>query len=294
MANLDFLVIGAQKCGTSALTVQLGEHPELHVPQHTARFFDTPRAENGFRRFMRATFADAPAGAKLGTVGPWYMIGDVEATSQRIHDAVPGARLIAILRDPLERAISQYRMGHRKGSLLGTFDEAVAEDHENGIVEKGLYGKALRPFHERFGDQLTVTTTVELLSDPEQTLSRLFEHIGVDPSFVPPSAREQIHKGGSRPRVSAEAARTLGRFVDEHVIDELPPARRQAVRREFGHFFERWNIIPDDRPVRMKPATRRMLIERFVADAPLLAEVWGRIPPWISDRGGELRWRATR
>jgi len=72
---VDFLVLGAQKCATSALTVYLGEHPGLAVPQQTAGFFDSDRYHRGPRWLGNAFFRGVENGALRGTVTPMYMIG---------------------------------------------------------------------------------------------------------------------------------------------------------------------------------------------------------------------------
>src|SRR5438876_10275332 len=122
MALPDFLVVGAPKAGTTALHAALARHPSLYMsPVKEPKFFLTdgpPPARGGpgdaqtykehiWRRAdYQALFDGAPAGTLRGESTPFYLYD--RAAQLRIHATIPQARLIVILRDPVERAHSNW------------------------------------------------------------------------------------------------------------------------------------------------------------------------------------------
>src|SRR2546423_473254 len=123
--KLDFLVIGAQKAGTTSLWRYLSDNARLALPPHKeAPFFSEP-SPGDFRGYMRALFKEAPRGAKTGTVTPTYMVGGpsapVPVIAERIRAAAPDVKLVALLRDPVERAHSAWRMLVRRGEERRSF-----------------------------------------------------------------------------------------------------------------------------------------------------------------------------
>src|SRR5579872_5519596 len=125
--TIDFIVIGAQKAGTSSLFEYLRHHPELYLPPGKEQPYFSHEAirRRGWADYMNKVFFDADPGRKWGTVTPQYMIGglwevsnptpdgesyDERTVPLRIRERAPQARLIAILREPADRARAQHRM----------------------------------------------------------------------------------------------------------------------------------------------------------------------------------------
>src|SRR4051812_36445736 len=118
--KLDFIVIGAQKAGTTSLWRYLEDNPGLQMPpDKEALFFSEPSYPDDWRAYMRALFKTAPRHARLGKVTSPYMVGTPHASvpviAQRIHSLVPDVKLVVLLRDPVERAHSAHRMLVRRG-----------------------------------------------------------------------------------------------------------------------------------------------------------------------------------
>ncbi len=220
---LDFIVIGAQKAGTTSLFHYLHQHPEVCVPaRKEAPYFshDTAVYTHGWDTYLRNLVREGYGGDpdpahKWGTVTPHYMVGGVyEATSDaelsrdydertvpsRIRERLPDVRLVAVLRDPVERAVSHHGMAVRRGSEQRAFDDAVdallrapalesarREPKElTGYVAWGEYGRILRGYFELFPrEQMLVVFTDELARSPADVLSRIHEFIGVRADFTP-------------------------------------------------------------------------------------------------------------
>jgi hypothetical protein len=296
--TLDFLVIGAQKAGTTALHLLLRQHPELWLPaEKEAPFFNTDeRWRQGFEAFLDEVFAGAPASSRKGKVTPHYMMGSrcapVGVIAERAAATIPDVRLVALLRDPVERALSHWRMAVRRGQERRTFDEAV--DHllseealersrtspteTNSYLVQGEYGRILEIWLAHVDrSRLHVELTSDLEADPAGTAQRIHEFLDVEP--VVPRAVGRVHVGGSRARVPEEAWRDLYALLDR----EVWPRTGAAVRRAFDYWFQQWNIVPDTDAPSVSPASRARLADLFGADALRLAALDVDVP-WLRVR----------
>jgi hypothetical protein len=132
----DFLIIGAQRCGTTSLFFYLLQHPELFLPvEKEIHFFDLHYG-NGpcwYRNIFKSGTADAK---KLkGEASPYYLFHHLVA--ERVARHFPGMKLIVLLRDPVERAYSHFLHSRRIGvEHLESFEEAVAREPERVDDEK--------------------------------------------------------------------------------------------------------------------------------------------------------------
>lgn len=218
-AGLDFIVIGAQKAGTTSLFQYLRAHPQIALPEDKERpFFSHDAAyRRGFDEYVKALALSA-AGPEIrrGTVTPQYMAGAVfaaegepsgpseeppeRAVPARIARTLPGVRLIAILRDPVERAVSHHRMEQRRAREQRPLEQAIAEQlepvalesarhlprEETGYVVRGEYARILGGYLQELPrEQLLVLFTTDLEARPAEVLRRVHEFIGVDPGQVP-------------------------------------------------------------------------------------------------------------
>lgn len=116
MPRPDFLIIGAQKAGTSWLAHNLGQHPGVYLPPDELHFFDKSARFARGRSWYEAQFAPPPGVLRVGEKTPdylWSEEGGAEdhtpGIAERIHGAYPDLRLICVLRDPVTRAVSAAR-----------------------------------------------------------------------------------------------------------------------------------------------------------------------------------------
>lgn len=167
----DFMVIGGQKCGTTSLHRYIKEHPNIiHPYKKDSSFFDA----NFFRGFgwYHAYFPLQSKMDELQSVGERYITGEVTtsymhhpSTPQRVYDALPKTKFIALLREPVRRAYSHYQHMVRTGRETLSFKEAIAQEDERlaGAKERVMAGdhaalKAFRNFsyksRGRYAEQL--------------------------------------------------------------------------------------------------------------------------------------------
>ena len=206
MSGWDYLVIGGQKCGTTTLHHLLSDNPRLAQPRtKEAPLFLREVSEADVRRHV-VRHVGAPDGRLTGKATPAYMCHP--GVAARIAAANPSTRLIAVLRDPIERARSHWRMQcsfgteHRPFAVamndaLTTRSAHIPTRQEDGYVAWGEYGRILEGYLSVFPrDQLHVLCLDDLEADPVGTISRICDFLGVDP-HVPRYAGTHFNVGHS-------------------------------------------------------------------------------------------------
>jgi len=253
--RLGFVIVGAQKCGTSALAHFLSQHPEIGMASPTeAHIFDapdyvpgTPAAE--IDRCHDASFAHCADARIWGEATPIYMfMPGIAAELSRYN---PRLKLIVLLRDPVERAISNYHMERDRGAeslplWLALLSEPVrrwlcrdARPYDSALRThsyrgRGLYSKQLRNLFRYFPrDSILVLFTRDLLDAHDAVFRRVCDFLGVPNAGVTQTmVREGDYRGKKHRLVSgilrlsflAESRRlraTLGN--DDGCRGRLPP-----------------------------------------------------------------------
>jgi sulfotransferase family protein len=155
---LDFLGIGAPKAGTTSVHEYLRTHPQLWLPEAKEQpFFSSDAAyAEGWESFAAVAFHGAPPGRRYGKITPHYMGGPVAwrdataaaetesataVTARRIAERFPEVQLIAMVRDPVERAISSYW----QTTVLGDDDRGLNQALEEELSEEALAAARARP-----------------------------------------------------------------------------------------------------------------------------------------------------
>jgi hypothetical protein len=189
----DFIIAGAQKCGTTSLHRYLSAHPALYLPRRPQElhFFDFDENFSKGIDWFAEHFALAGPAQTVGQTSPLYLYD--ERVPSRLANALPRARLIFLLRDPVARAYSHYWHQVKKGTERLSFMEALAMERERlqggydarrqySYVDRGRYAQQLARFARLFPrSQMLVLNTEALGARPLQTLARCFDFLGVDP-----------------------------------------------------------------------------------------------------------------
>lgn len=194
MPKVNFIGIGAQKCGTSWLDACLREHPEIYMfPEKEAHFFDSVN-NLSTSDIYEACFHETDEKI-VGEITPSYIF--YRKCHELIYQYNPNVKLIAILRDPTERAISQYKMEMARGSIEP--NEGIWDSFERGlplygpIRERGLYQQQLDLYYSLFDrDQILVLDYDDIAKSPEKLIKTVFEFLDVDSSFIPSKLNKRI------------------------------------------------------------------------------------------------------
>ncbi|MGH7553532.1 MAG: sulfotransferase [Longimicrobiales bacterium] len=292
----NFLIIGAVRSGTSSLYQYVRQHPEVFVSKVKEptffRFVDAdlpsgvPGAdwlqENAVttRREYEALFTTA-AGARAIGEGSATYLSDPEVPA-RIQATIPGVRLVAILRDPAERAYANYRGLRRDGiDRTPTFEDALRDEERGkrdswplaGLVRVGFYHKWLSGYYALFPrEQVRVYLFEDLVSNASALMRDLFAFLDVDPRFVPDVSRRYGATGDVRnPLLRALWTRSMG------VRRLLRPFLPVRWRNTAFHWVTR-DVVKTP----MAPATRARLIEVFRADIIALQDLIDRdLSAWL-------------
>lgn len=228
----DFLIIGAMKAGTTTLQAQLAAQPGV--------FMSTPKEPNFFsdddvfargRGWYEGLFADAAPGDLKGEASTHYTkLPTYPETVARMRAMLPSPKLIYVLRDPLERAISHYRHEWTTGVMGNDVRAAFAAHPE--LVDYSCYAMQIAPFVEAFGrDRILLLHADDMKRDPDGVMALIGAHLGR------PDLRWD-HALGEK-NVSTERFRKLpmhGVLVDNPVARALrhtlvPKRLRERVRR---------------------------------------------------------------
>ncbi len=308
--NLDFLLIGAQKAGTTSLFEYVRLHPGLHLPteKEVSYFNLESRVARGWDWYLGWVFDGAPPDRPWGTFSTFYMDaadGREHTVPRRIRETIPDAKLLAILRDPVSRCISHHRMSVMKRLETRSFeaamdellrDEALADARRrptetNSYVTRGEYGRALSNYFELFPrEQLLAVFSEDLDRDPQQVLRAIFSFIGVDPEFVPPNVGERYRRAGDQQRIEwldlhGWRARLAHQPAVRGAWERLPARARRSVDRWVrlvSYRVELWNArrrgetqLPE-----IDPAVLSRLTDHYRPDVERLCELLDVEPPW--------------
>ncbi len=216
----NFIIIGAQKGGTTSLYRYLTEHPEIGgASKKEVHFFD--RSYDKGMDWYLAHFPRRGEFPVVGEASPSYLFHP--EVPGRVRRAVPDAKLIALLRNPVDRAFSQYQMNVRKGFEPLPFEEAIDREPErlrlaadrsttqwrySSYLARGLYAEHLEWWLAAFPrGQLLVLRSEDFFARPEEGLAEALAFLGLPPWR--PDAFEVYNPGaygGMRPETRARLA----------------------------------------------------------------------------------------
>lgn len=192
--KLDFLIIGAQKAGTTSVYDWIGQHPDIYAPQHLKDFpfFRGDKLYSKGENFLNKQIGNVDNSKVVGAGSVQYLF--FENIPKRIYDYNKNIKLIAILRNPIDRAISAYRYAVERGLENRTFSEAINYEIKYGLnaykdyreanqkfyLKRGLYYQQLNNYYKYFSkDQILVLFFEELIKNKEQLLSKIFQFLEV-------------------------------------------------------------------------------------------------------------------
>lgn len=191
--HFDFVIIGAAKAGTTSLTQYISQHPDVFFPREKEiPFFLSERNWGQGDAYLEAYYAEK-GDQKLVGMGHVHMLPNADAAS-RLHQYCPESKLIAVLRNPIERSYSAYWHSRRlEWEKSATFEEALEQESiraaerslnntDFAYLSDGCYYKHLKTYLEFFPrDQLYVVLTDDLKADTPDTFSKLLTWLGVEP-----------------------------------------------------------------------------------------------------------------
>jgi hypothetical protein len=250
----NFFIVGAAKAGTTSLYEYLDDIPNVFMSTIKEPHFFAPNVKaHLLSKIVRDPeeylnlFRGAEHATAIGEASPSYLWD--KDSPRRIHNIIPNAKIIAILRDPITRAFSHYLMNLRTGLENRSFYDALNHDYNRtdkgwGIshlyVEIGLYADRVKEFIDTFGrERVKILIFEEFVADPFATVSNVMQFLEVD-GEIPINVNTKYNSGSaSRPRwtilnkleksilTSCINNITLSKF-----LDRIPIGLRHALREK--------------------------------------------------------------
>ncbi|WP_083781901.1 sulfotransferase [Synechococcus sp. WH 5701] len=209
----NFLCLGAQKAGTSTLQHWLSLHPQVFLPPGKEVHYFSLHYDRD-RSWYEDHYASAGAQQACGDITPYYLFHPLAA--ERIETLLPRARLIVLLRDPVERALSGLFHSIRLGLESLPPDQALAAEEErlagaeqqltsgaathhshqvHSYLARSRYEQQLERYEARFpAEQLLILRSEDLFTEPERICPPLLEFLNLAPAKIP--KRLPVHNAG--------------------------------------------------------------------------------------------------
>ena len=272
---VDFMIIGAQKSGTTSLAAQLASHPQICFSSiKEPEFFDS--TEDWEENLAAYHQLFEPANGRLcGEASTTYtFLPETPQTSVRIHSYNPRMKLIYIMRQPVDRIISHYAHNLIRGLEDRTPFAAVAEDPR--YINRSRYGVQIQPYAQLFGrENILLLVFEEYVADQLGTLAEVAEFLGINEAGFSDVDTAARHKSVGEPQIKFRSAETFARSAFfKSMRDVIPEGVRHTVRHRLlsNQLNERPRFDQD----------LKELIWRFVAsDVAEVEELMGRsLPLW--------------
>lgn len=298
----DFFVVGAAKAGTTAVWTWLRAHPDVFLPAVKEPGFFAYAGESAAPAkglydpyYVSSVATDAAAYARLyagaeccvtGDVSPVYL-SDYRAAA-RIADARPDARIAILLRDPVERAYSQF-LHHVRDHLepCKSFEAALAVEAErlregwswgHGYAAQGRYAAQIARYLSVFPrEQILFLDFAQLQSGPEFCWRKLCAHIGLELLPMPPNERVNVTSTLTTVSAPPGVARALKRPGPiQSMLKQLLPAPLRARLRK--------SLEGNGAPLpELSDKTRRALAAEYSREKPLIEALTGlSLDHWTS------------
>jgi hypothetical protein len=295
----DFFIVGAPKCGTTAMYEYLRQHPAVFMPFHKEPLYfgsDLTRRYGAMTRddYLRL-FAPAAPDQRVGEASAWYLYSTRAAIE--IAEASPEARIVAMFRDPVDVMYAQHsQLLFSEQEDITDFAAALEAEHarsegrrlppgpirpENLLYRRMVrFAEQLERYLDVFGrDRVHVIVHDDLRADLPREYARLLRFLGVDPGFVPDFAPANENKRARR--------RWLQRLIwDPPLLRPLIPTLRRfpAVHRMRAGLL-RLNSVRAARPP-MDPELRARLREELRPEVERLGRLIGRdLSAWTQPIG---------
>jgi hypothetical protein len=260
----NFLIIGAPRAGTTWIDKNLRDHPDVHMAATKEVHFFDRHYERGIE-FYESQFRHWNGQAAVGEATPAYLHGQFTANDipRLIHRHLPQVRLIASLRDPVERVYSEYwnvKAKDRSNARL-SFEDKIAMRPE--FLREGLYHEQLQRYLELFPrERMLILFYEDLAADADAFMRGIHRFLGVDPAFRSSFADVKVNRATGKKYLARSRLLWLG---------------TQALTRLRLHgaaeILQRINA-PRVPPIR--PETRRRLVEFYRPHNERLAVLTGR------------------
>jgi sulfotransferase family protein len=287
----NLFLVGAAKAGTTSLYTELGRHPAIYMsPMKEPHFFSRIEPSSARKDFFPhvtdedeylALFDGAANEEVLGEASTSYL-WDTQA-AERIKRVVAEAKILIMLRDPVDRAYSEYWNDVREGLERRSFLDALVEEQRSGprgwgvsslYIDCGRYADQVARYLDRFGARVLVSFFEDFVTDQASTMADIQSFLEVGPATTGAAPRRMNPASLPRNRLSGAVLASGG--LRRVIRSTVPRGARSRLRRA---------LLRETSPPPMDAEARTLLTEIYRPEVARLAELLGKSPPW------EPRWR---
>jgi hypothetical protein len=297
VAKPNFFIVGAPKCGTTAMYEYLKAHPEIFMPDVKEPVFFGTQKTRDLASYL-AIFSPAKNQKMIGEASPSYLAS--EDACKEIFEFDPAAKIIIMLRSPIDVIYSAYYQSRASGrENIMSFEEALNEG-ENRLNMERLpdgdprpiyrsyvrFSGSVQRYFNRFGrNNVHIIIYDDLQKDTAAVYRRTLEFLGVDPDFRPefkvvnPSKQVRSLKLQKLLLFFRLSPHELKRSKLGAVGRLIPAQIRQMLFKPLRNLY-----LVEKRPPPLDPDLKRRLQEEFLSEVQQLSELLGRdLTHWCRD-----------
>lgn len=277
--SIDFIGVGAPKCGSSFISKIIQEHPDaIFSYTKEVQFFNdigglysnynNDRYSNGLSWYKKQ-FPKKEFGKIMGEFSTDYLYDHDAAI--RIKKHFPDAKIIICLRNPVFKTYSLYNWykNTTKEEKSHTFEDAINNKPE--YLERGMYYEQVKRYFDLFDkNQIHIIIHEELKKSPEKIIKKLYEFLCINPEFIPPSLYKQVNESAKVRFKSLLKLLSFFDFLQRKNSDYLIYIiRKSGFYNALSRAYHKLNYVNYTYPP-MKYETKRHLVEYFSNDVKKL------------------------
>lgn len=265
----NFFIIGAAKAGTTSLHFYLDQHPDVFMARDKElHYFCDPDCAQWLALYREHFDVEAPVRGEASTL--YTRAPAIPGVPGRMAALVPDAKLVYLVRDPVERALASWREERFHVTERRPAVEAFAhpEDPHNAYVAASRYAMQLEAYLEHFpAEQILVLDQVELASSAADVVARVIDFLGLPPHEIDTATR---HNEGGTKFEYGRLGHQLRFSAPARAIRRLPLPVRQAVTAPARRYLRRQIPAPE-----LPDALRQRLCDTLAPDAERFREITG-------------------
>lgn len=267
----NFIVIGAAKAGTTSLASYLKSHPDIALSSRKEPHFFTKEYDRGVA-WYEELFVDCAGALAIGEASTSYTMAPQHPEAPgRIAELVPDARLIYVLRHPVDRVRSQYAHNLDRALERKPLSEAIRQDPS--YLDATRYAYQLSRFRDHFpDDQIHVVVSEQLRHDRSRVLAGILEFLGVDASVELTNTDHELNRMADK-RLAPPAVNATRRVLRSIGVNRLlPKTTRQRLRVSMSQEMP-------DQAVSLAAEDRDFILDSLADD---LADLAGLLGPALA------------
>lgn len=236
----NFFVVGTPKGGTTSVFNYLEEHPEVFLPKiKEPHFFSSPEILDTYYNAQIVTdqsqyinlYKDSQNQKAIGDLSTSYLFN--QKSAERIEKFNPDSKIIIVLRNPVDRAISHYLMDHNLGYINIPLIDVIKNKENHALfyreyIELGYYESQIRNYYKIFDkSKILIILSEDLFSNTLKVVSNIYKFIGVKEDFIPDTSKRYNQYRKPKFEIVKNIARSKGVM---NILNILPKEIKKIIK----------------------------------------------------------------